>query len=54
VVKTLISDYQVSAIPGCAFGLTDGCYLRLSYGMLDSTRADEAMTRLVTGIKALC
>jgi aspartate/methionine/tyrosine aminotransferase len=54
VVKTLISDYQVSAIPGCAFGLTDGCYLRLSYGMLDSTRADEAMSRLVTGISALC
>lgn len=54
VVKTLISDYQVSAIPGCAFGLTDGCYLRLSYGMLDSTRADEAISRLVKGIKALC
>jgi aspartate/methionine/tyrosine aminotransferase len=54
VVKTLISDYQVSTIPGCAFGLTDGCYLRLSYGMLDSTRANEAMTRLVKGIKALC
>jgi len=54
VVKTLISEYQVSAIPGCAFGLTDGCYLRLSYGMLDSARADEAMTRLVKGIKAVC
>ncbi|WP_027160091.1 pyridoxal phosphate-dependent aminotransferase [Methylobacter luteus] len=51
VVKTLIQDYQVSAIPGCAFGLTDGCYLRLSYAMLDNTRADQAMTRLITGIK---
>ena len=54
LVKALISDYKVSAIPGCAFGLTDGCYLRLSYGMLDVEKADEAMTRLVAGIKALC
>lgn len=54
LVKILISDYQVSAIPGCAFGLTDGCYLRLSYGMLDNNRADEAMSRLVKGIRALC
>lgn len=53
VVKTLISDYQVSAIPGSAFGLTDGCYLRLSYGMLDSARADEAMNRLIKGIQQI-
>lgn len=54
LVKALISDYKVSAIPGCAFGLTNGCYLRLSYGMLDAARAEEAMNRLVAGIKSLC
>lgn len=53
VVKTLINDYQVSAIPGSAFGLTDACYLRLSYGMLDSVRATEALNRLITGVKQL-
>lgn len=53
LVKTLIHDYQVSAIPGSAFGL-DGCYLRLSYGMLDETKIDIAMNRLLKGINALC
>lgn len=54
LVQTLINDYKVSAIPGCAFGLTNGCYLRLSYGMLDANNADLAMARLVAGVKALC
>ncbi len=54
LVKALISDYKISAIPGCAFGLSNGCYLRLSYGMLDAAKADEAITRLVAGIKVLC
>lgn len=52
-VKALIDDFQVSAIPGCAFGLTDGCYLRLSYGMLNAERVEIAMTRLIMGIKQL-
>jgi aspartate/methionine/tyrosine aminotransferase len=52
-VKQLIEDFQVSAIPGCAFGLTDGCYLRLSYGMLNAEKLEIAMTRLIAGIKQL-
>jgi aspartate/methionine/tyrosine aminotransferase len=51
-VKALIEDFQVSAIPGCAFGLTEGCYLRLSYGMLNAEKVEIAMTRLIAGIKA--
>lgn len=54
LARQLISDFKVAAIPGCAFGLHDGCYLRVSYGMLDETRATEAIQRLVAGIKALC
>jgi aspartate/methionine/tyrosine aminotransferase len=54
LVQTLIRDYQVAAIPGCAFGLHDGCYLRVSYGMLDGERAEIAIRRLVRGIKELC
>jgi aspartate/methionine/tyrosine aminotransferase len=54
LVKSLIDNYKVATIPGCAFGLHDGCYLRLSYGMLDEDRADVAAKRLLTGIGALC
>lgn len=52
-VQSLIQDFQVSAIPGCAFGLTNGCYLRLSYGMLNAEKVEVAMTRLIAGIKQL-
>jgi aspartate/methionine/tyrosine aminotransferase len=54
VAKTLISDFKVAAIPGSAFGLNDGCYLRVSYGMLDQCKTEIAMQRLISGIKALC
>jgi aspartate/methionine/tyrosine aminotransferase len=54
LVKTLITDFKVAVIPGCAFGLQDSCYLRVSYGMLDEQRAALALQRLVSGIGALC
>lgn len=54
LVKSLITDFKVAAIPGCAFGLHDGCYLRLSYGMLDENRAETALQRLVEGLATLC
>jgi aspartate/methionine/tyrosine aminotransferase len=54
LAKALISEFKVAAIPGCAFGLHDACYLRVSYGMLDEARADIAMRRLLTGLERLC
>lgn len=54
LVRALISDYKVAAIPGCAFGLRDGVYLRISYGMLDLERSALAMQRLLKGLEALC
>jgi aspartate/methionine/tyrosine aminotransferase len=54
LVKSLITDFKVAVIPGCAFGLHDGCYLRISYGMLDKTLADIALPRLLAGLAALC
>jgi aspartate/methionine/tyrosine aminotransferase len=54
IVKSLIADFKVAAIPGSAFGLEDSGYLRVSYGMLDENSAQEAMQRLVNGIGALC
>ncbi|MGR9088656.1 MAG: pyridoxal phosphate-dependent aminotransferase [Gammaproteobacteria bacterium] len=54
VVKTLIDDFGIVAIPGSAFGLTEGCYLRLSYGMLDPGRTGIAMQRLIQGLQWIC
>ena len=54
LVKSLISEFKVAVIPGSAFGLQDGCYLRVSYGMLDENAAGIAVQRLVDGLRALC
>ncbi len=54
LVKSLISEFKVAVIPGCAFGLEDGCYLRVSYGMLDENTANITTQRLVEGLRKLC
>ena len=54
LVKALISEFKVAAIPGCAFGLHNSCYLRVSYGMLDEACAGIAMERLLAGLVTLC
>lgn len=54
LVKKLVQHYQVAALPGSAFGLSQGCHLRLSYGMLDMANAKIAMARLISGITAHC
>ena len=54
LVKSLISNFNVAVIPDCAFGLQDGCYLRVSYGMLDEDAANIATHRLVDGLGRLC
>jgi aspartate/methionine/tyrosine aminotransferase len=54
VAKALIDHFKVATIPGSAFGLADGCYLRLSYGMLNPADTAVAMQRLLSGIAALC
>jgi aspartate/methionine/tyrosine aminotransferase len=53
VVERLIVDHRVAAVPGTAFGLSDGCYLRVSYGALDRDTVAEGMSRLVGGLRAL-
>ena len=54
LVKSLISEFKVAVIPGSAFGMQNGCYLRVSYGMLDERAAGIAVQRLVDGLRALC
>jgi aspartate/methionine/tyrosine aminotransferase len=53
LVERLIREHGVAAIPGTAFGLTDGCYLRISYGALDRQSVAAGVSRLVGGLRAL-
>ena len=53
VAERLIREHKVAAMPGSAFGASDGCYLRISYGMVDEDTAREGLRRLTTGLKAL-
>lgn len=53
-VARLIRSHRVAAIPGDAFGLTDGCALRIAYGALAPETAAEGVGRLVAGVRALC
>ncbi|MEM7758830.1 MAG: pyridoxal phosphate-dependent aminotransferase [Cyanobacteria bacterium P01_A01_bin.40] len=54
LVNKLITKYRVAAIPGSTFGMETGCYLRVAYGNLQPATAVEGVTRLVTGLQAIC
>lgn len=53
LAERLIREHKVATVPGSAFGLTTGTYLRISYGALAGERVEEGMDRLVAGIKAI-
>ncbi len=53
LAERLIREHRVAAIPGSAFGLTDGCYLRISYGALDKASVAAGVSRLVQGLRAI-
>jgi aspartate/methionine/tyrosine aminotransferase len=53
MAERLVKEHRVAVMPGTAFGLRDGCYLRLSYGRLDEASAAEGVARLVVGLRAL-
>ena len=53
VVERLIREYRIAAMPGSAFGMEKGCYLRISYGALDEATLEEGMHRLTCGLNAL-
>ena len=52
-VERLIRRHGIALIPGTAFGMDDGCYLRIGYGAVDAAAMEEGMERLVAGISAL-
>ena len=54
MTERLIREHRVAVIPGTAFGITDGCYLRVAYGALEKDTAAEGIGRLVEGLKTIC
>ncbi len=52
LVQRLVRQHRVAAVPGTAFGLTDGCYLRVSFGALSREAVVEGVGRLVTALRA--
>jgi aspartate/methionine/tyrosine aminotransferase len=53
LVEALIRDHGVAVIPGTAFGVADGCTIRVSYGSLQKDSVVEGIGRLVRGLRVL-
>jgi aspartate/methionine/tyrosine aminotransferase len=53
LMRRLVREHRVAAIAGETFGLTGGCYLRVSYGALAADTVHEGMRRLVDGVRQL-
>ena len=53
IAERLIREHGVAVIPGNAFGLERGCYLRVAYGALTKDTATEGLARLGRGLRAL-
>jgi aspartate/methionine/tyrosine aminotransferase len=53
VAERLVREHRVAVVPGDAFGMTDGCHLRVSYGALDPGSVEEGLDRLVRGLRAI-
>lgn len=53
LVERLVRDHGVAAIPGDAFGMQGGCYLRVAYGALQPETVAEGVGRLVRGIREI-
>lgn len=53
VVERLVRDHGVAVIPGSAFGMVEGCYLRISYGALQGGTLVEGIGRLISGLRAI-
>jgi aspartate/methionine/tyrosine aminotransferase len=54
LAERLIREHQVAVIPGTAFGMNDGCYLRVAYGALQKETVAEGIGRLVRGLRTIC
>jgi aspartate/methionine/tyrosine aminotransferase len=53
LTERLIREHRVAVIPGSAFGVEKGCYLRVAYGALQKETAREGFGRLVKGLRSM-
>lgn len=53
LVQSLIMEYGVATLPGSAFGLYEGCHLRLSFGALSDDEIRTGLERLKKGLSAI-
>ena len=53
LARSLIENFGVAVIPGSAFGVTDRCAFRASFGALQSDSAIAGLDRLATGLRSL-
>jgi aspartate/methionine/tyrosine aminotransferase len=53
IVERLVRQHGVAAIPGSAFGLTQGCHLRVAYAALPEAAIMEGIGRLTAGLTAI-
>lgn len=53
LVERLIREHGVAVIPGTAFGMEEGCAIRVSYAALRKETVAVGLGRLVVGLKAL-
>jgi aspartate/methionine/tyrosine aminotransferase len=53
LTERLIREHRVAVMPGSAFGLTGGCYVRVAFGALQRATVAEGIGRLVTGLRAI-
>lgn len=54
LAERLIREHKVAVIPGEAFGVTDVCAVRVSFGALDGATVDEGLGRLTEGLREIC
>lgn len=53
LAERLIREHRVAVIPGNAFGLEQGCYLRVAYAALEPATVAEGIGRLAAGLQAV-
>ena len=53
LVERLIREHGVAVMPGDAFGMISGCYIRIAYGALEADEIATGIDRLVTGLRAI-
>ncbi len=52
VIRHLVTQHQVAAIPGSAFGYSDACYLRIAYAAIPKEPLREGIARFAEGLKS--